>query len=295
MTLYELIEQPDLDEPVLVLALDGWIDAGSAATVAVEVLCDQLDTVTVARFSTDELLDYRARRPVVHLVDGVQRGLTWPSIELRAAADLDGKEILFLVGAEPDRLWHQFADEVTGLALQFGVRLCAGLGAYPAATPHTRPPRVACTASTARLAEQGFLQASLDFPAGMQAAIEQRCDGRGIPALGLWAQVPHYIVPTQMPYPAASVALVEALGRVAELSLPLGDLPARAEATRTRLDELIANNPEHQAMLRQLEAAHEEDVPPERLDRLDAGGDLPTGDELAAELERFLRDQRGDT
>jgi predicted ATP-grasp superfamily ATP-dependent carboligase len=292
MTLYELIEQPDLDEPVLVLALDGWIDAGAAASVAAEVLCDQLDTVTVARFSTDDLLDYRARRPVVHLVDGVQRGLTWPSIELRAAADLDGKEMLLLVGAEPDRLWHQFADEVTGLALQFGVRLCAGLGAYPAATPHTRTPRVACTASTAQLAEHGFLQASLDFPAGMQAAIEQRCDGRGIPSLGLWAQVPHYIVPTQMPYPAGSVALVEALGRVAELSLPLGDLQPRAEATRTRLDELIANNPEHQAMLRQLEAAHEEDEPPERLD---AGGELPTGDELAAELERFLRDQRGDT
>ncbi|HEY8525743.1 MAG TPA: PAC2 family protein [Acidimicrobiales bacterium] len=291
MTLYELIEQPDLDDPVLVLALDGWIDAGGAASVAVETLADELDTVTVARFATDELLDYRARRPVVHLVDGVQRGLTWPSIELRAAADLDGKELLILAGAEPDRLWHQFSDEVTELALQFGVRLCVGLGAYPAATPHTRPPRVACTASTPRLAEVGFLQASLDFPAGIQAAIEQRCDGRGIPAVGLWAQVPHYIVPTQMPYPAASVALVEALGQVAELSLPLGDLPTRAETTRARLDELIANNPEHQAMLRQLEAAHAQDEPPERLD---AGGELPTGDELAAELERFLRDQRGD-
>lgn len=290
MALYELIDRPDLDQPVLVLALDGWIDAGSAAAVAVEMLCDQLDTVTVARFSTEELLDYRARRPVVHLVEGVQRGLTWPSIELRAATDLDGNELLILVGAEPDRLWHQFADEVTGLALDFGVRLCAGLGAYPAATPHTRAPRVACTASTAHLSQQGFLQASLDFPGGMQAAIEQRCDDRGIPSLGLWAQVPHYIVPTQMPYPAGSVALVESLARVAELSLPLGELAARAESTRARLDELIANNPEHQAMLRQLEAAHEEDEPPERLD----ASELPTGDELAAELERFLRDQGDD-
>lgn len=292
MTLYELIDQPDLDQPALVLALDGWIDAGAAASVAAEMLCDQLDTVTVARFSTDDLLDYRARRPVVHLVDGVQRGLTWPSIELRAAADLEGNEMLMLVGAEPDRLWHQFADEVTGLALDFGARLCAGLGAYPAATPHTRTARVACTASTASLADQGFLQASLDFPGGMQAAIEQSCDGRGIPSLGLWAQVPHYIVPTQMPYPAGSLALVEALARVGDLSLPLGDLPTRADATRSRLDELIANNPEHQAMLRQLEAVHEESAePPERMD----AGDLPTGDELAAELERFLRgEQEGD-
>ena len=291
MALYELIEQPDLDHPVLVLALEGWIDAGSSAAVAVEVASDELDTITVARFSTDELIDYRARRPIVHLVDGVQRGLTWPSIELRATVDLDGNEMLLLAGAEPDRLWHQFTEEVVDLALEFGARMCVGLGAYPAPAPHTRPPGVACTASTPRLAELGFLQATLDFPAGVQAAIEQGCDDRGIPALGLWAQVPHYILPAAvpMPYPAGSIALVEALERVADVSLPVGDLPARAEATRARLDDIIANNPEHQAMLRQLEAEHERTTGADRLD-----GNLPTGDELAAELERYLRDQRGD-
>ena len=293
MALYELIEQPDLDEPALVLALDGWIDAGTSAAIAAEVLCEQLETITVARFSTDELIDYRARRPVVHLVDGVQRGLTWPSIELRAASDLDGNEMLVLIGAEPDRLWHQFAREVTDLALDFGVRLCAGLGAYPAPAPHTRPPGVACTASTPKLAEQGFLRATLDFPGGVQAAIEQECDSRGIPALGLWAQVPHYIVPTGMAYPAASVVLIEALARVGNLSLPLGDLPGRADATRARLDELIANNPEHQAMLRQLEASHEEAMGDQPGPQPLQAADLPTGDELAAELERFLRDQHG--
>src|SRR5215471_20875725 len=119
VALYELIEQPDLDEPVVVLALEGWIDAGLAAGGAAETLCDVLDTVTVARFSTDELLDYRARRPIAHLVDGVLRGLTWPSLEIRAATDTAGRDLLLVIGAEPDRLWQQFTDEVVTLALEF--------------------------------------------------------------------------------------------------------------------------------------------------------------------------------
>ncbi|MGH9213447.1 MAG: proteasome assembly chaperone family protein [Acidimicrobiales bacterium] len=285
--LYELIDRPELETPVLVVAMEGWIDAGLAAAGASTVLLDTLDTVTVARFDTDALLDYRARRPTVHMIDGVQKGLTWPSLELRAATDLDGKELLLLVGSEPDRIWHRFVDEVVDLALDFDVRLCVGLGAYPAPAPHTRPSRMACTASTAQLAEAGlFLRASLDFPGGAQAAVEQACDARGIASLGIWAQVPHYA--SGMNYPAASVGLIECLARMADLSLPLGDLPERAAATRSRLDELIGQNPDHEAMLHQLEAAYE------RLDEgiasLD-GAPLPTGDELAAELERFLRDQ----
>jgi len=286
--LYELIEQPDLDDPVLVLAVEGWIDAGLAAATTADVLSDQLDTITVARFSTDDLLDYRARRPIAHLENGVLRGLSWPSLELRAAADLEGKELLLLVGAEPDRLWQQFTDEVVGLALDFGARMCVGLGAYPFAAPHTRPPRVACTASTPSLADGGFLRASLDFPGGIQAAVEQGCHSRGIGSVGLWAQIPHYLPPA-MPFPAGSVALIEALARIGELSLPFGDLPGRAEATRNRLDDLIAQNPEHVAMLHQLETAYEEAEAP----RSFAAEDLPTGDELVAELEQFLRDQRG--
>ncbi len=294
MALYELIDRPDLDAPVLVLALEGWIDAGLAAASAAEVLLEALDTVTVARFDTDELLDYRARRPTVHMVDGVQKGLTWPSLELQAAADLDGKEMLLLVGTEPDRAWHGFVDSVVDLVLTFDVRMCVGLGAYPAPAPHTRPSRVACTASTPSLAEKGFLRATLDFPAGAQAAVEAACDSRGIPSLGIWGQVPHYAA--AMHYPAASLALVESLSSVAELSLPYGDLPDQTKTVRARLDELIAQNPEHQDMVRELEESYEQvdaatNAGPGPL--TDASGSLPTGDELAAELERFLREQPG--
>ena len=290
MALYELIDQPDLEAPVLVLAMEGWIDAGLGATSATEVLLDSLDTITVARFDTDALLDYRARRPTVHMVDGVQRGLVWPYLELRAAADLNGNEMLLLVGSEPDRAWHSFVDEIVDLALDFDARLCLGLGAYPAPAPHTRVARMACTASTPKLADDnGFLRASLDYPGGAQAAIEQSCDQRGIPSMGIWAQVPHYA--SGLPYPAASIGLIETLGRVADLALPLGDLPARADRTRNRLDELISQNPEHTEMLRQLESAYERiDVGPAPLDE----AEFPTGDELAAELERYLREQRDD-
>ena len=290
MALYELIEQPDLDEPVLVIALEGWIDAGLSASGAAAALGDALETITVARFSTDDLIDYRARRPIVHLTDGVLRGMTWPEIELRAATDVDGRELLLLVGDEPDRLWHQFTDEVVTLALDFGVRMCVGLGAYPFAAPHTRPPRVACTASTPQLAEGSFLRASLDFAGGIQAAIEQSCHDRGIPSLGVWAQIPHYL-PTRMPFPAGSQALIESVNLVADLTLPLGDLPSRAQATRARLDELIAQNPEHGEMLTRLEEAWDQSEP---ADEPMAIGDLPSGDELVAELEEFLRDQRPD-
>jgi hypothetical protein len=285
--LYELIDRPELESPTLVLALEGWIDAGLSTEAAAATLLDGLDTVTVARFDTDELIDYRARRPTAHLIEGIQKGLTWPSLELRAASDLDGRALLLLVGSEPDRSWHRFVDEVVALALDFDARLCVGLGAYPAPAPHTRPPRLACTASTPELAETGaFLRASLDFPAGAQAAVEQGCDTSGIPALGLWAQVPHYAA--AMNYPGAAVALIEGLGRLADLSLPLGDLPDQALHVRNRLDELISQNADHQAMLRQLEASYErlEDG----LASLD-GMPLPTGDELADEFQRFLREQ----
>ena len=222
MALYELIERPDLDEPLLVLALEGWIDAGLAAAGAAEVLTDRLDTVTVARFSTDDLLDYRARRPIAHLNDGVLRGLTWPEIELRAATDGDGNEMLLLVGAEPDRLWHRFTDEVVSLALDFGVRMCVGLGAYPFAAPHTRSPRVACTASTARLAE-GTSSVVLDFRRSMPRSTGVRRARHPLAGCGR-------ISPTtsdNMPFPGARGA-VEGLTCLSTWPCPLAsDGPGR--------------------------------------------------------------------
>lgn len=283
---FELVERPELEAPVLVLALDGWIDAGFGATNARSALLEGLETVAVGSFDADALLDHRARRPTLHLADGVVSDLAWPAVELRAASDAAGNDLLLLVGAEPDHTWRAFSEAVVDLAMEFGVRLTVGLGAYPAPAPHTRPVRLAASASTPALAQRfDYLRATIDVPAGVQAAIEHRSAQEGVPAIGLWAQVPHYAA--AMPYPAASAALVDGLAELAELSLDSTELHSQAASMRRRLDALIADNGEHQAMVRQLE------------EQADAAGDaatlmtgpLPSGDELAAELERYLREQ----
>ncbi len=171
MALYELHDRPSLDQPVLVVVLEGWIDAGFAAGRAMQTLLNELDTYPVASFDADALLDHRARRPVMHLVEGVNTGLSWPGIELRAGTDSAGNDLLLLVGAEPDHAWRQFIEAVLELAELFDVRMLVGLGAYPATVPHTRPVTMSVTAATEELAAvSGLLRGTLDVPAGVQAA-----------------------------------------------------------------------------------------------------------------------------
>lgn len=274
--IYELLEQPDLESPVLVLALDGWVDAGLAAQTARAALLEALDTVTVATFDADDLLDHRARRPVMSLHDGILTALTWPSIELRAATDADGNDLLLLVGAEPDHRWRAFTGAVVDLAMQFGSRLAVGLGAYPAPVPHTRTTRLACSASDEHLARFCAVRTTVDVPGGVHAAIERRAAEAGLPAIGLWAQIPHYA--SAMPSPAGAAALLDGLAQVATLGIDTDDLHAQAAANRERLDELVAANPEHLEMVRRLEEAWDAD-------------ESTTGEVLASEIERFLREQ----
>jgi proteasome assembly chaperone (PAC2) family protein len=279
-SLYELIERPDLESPVLLMVLKGWIDAGLGADGAAEVLVDNLERRTVARFDSDVLLDWRARRPVMRLDDGINAQLSWEETELSWARDDAGNDLLLLLGNEPDHAWLGFSEQVVDLAVDLGARLVLGLGAYPAPAPHTRPPLLAASASQESLAA-GLLRSSVEVPTGVQGMIERRAALRDLPALGLWAQVPHYV--SAMPYPAASLALLETASRVAGLQLPVADLADRAAANRTRLDELISQNPEHQSMVAQLEAQADEA-------EANAALSATSGDELAAELERYLRE-----
>ena len=285
MSLYEVLEQPDLESPVLVLALDGWVDAGLGAQTARAALLSTLDTITVATFDADEILDHRARRPVMHLVDGILTGLTWPTTELRAATDADGNDLLLLVGSEPDQRWGAFTKAVVDLAMDAGSRLVVGLGAYPAPVPHTRATRLACSASDDDLARFCSVRTTVDVPGGIHAAIERRAAEVGLPSIGLWAQVPHYA--SAMPSPAAAAALLDGLAQIGSLSLDTGELHSQADAARERIDELIAANPEHLAMVQRLE----EQWDGEESGATDAA--IPSGDELASEIERFLREQGG--
>ncbi|MGH9084468.1 MAG: PAC2 family protein [Acidimicrobiales bacterium] len=278
--LYRTLSEPELDAPVMVMALKGWIDAGLGADGAAETLVAEMRCETIARFDADALLDWRARRPVMRLEDGVNANLSWEETELSWAKDPQGHDVLLLLGNEPDHAWLSFSEAVIDLAAGFGTRLVVGLGAYPTPVPHTRPPLLAASASSDELA-QGLVRNTVEVPSGVQGMIERRAAVRGLPAIGLWAQVPHYVA--AMPYPAASLALIEGANRVAGLSLPLADLAERARTSRARIDELIAQNPEHQAMLEQLEQQADEHATTQLA--------AASGDELVAELERFLRDQ----
>ncbi len=286
MALYERRPSRQPDRPVLVIGLEGWVDAGLGATAATNALLGSIPTEVLATFDGDDLIDQRARRPVLRIVEGLNAGLKWPEIRLLVGEDRSGNDMLFLVGPEPDLHWRPFVAGVVELAQDLGVRLAVGLGAFPAAAPHTRPVRLAATATTSELASRvGVVPGTLEVPAGIEAALEQGFAATDIPAVGLWARVPHYV--SAMPYPAASAALVDGLASIAGLTLESGGLHAAADVTRSRVDELIAQSSEHEAMVSQLE----ENIDQAEGTPLDIGP-LPSGDEIAAELQRYLRGER---
>ena len=278
------LADPDLHEPVLVIGLEGWIDAGLGATTAMNTLLNTIHTEVLTTFDTEYFIDQRARRPLARIVNGVTTELTWPEVQLRYGRDGDGADILFLVGPEPDFHWSDFVEVVTDAAGRFDVRLVVGLGAFPAPTPHTRPVRVIATAPQASahlLPLVGTVTGELEVPAGISAALELGFAEVDMDVLTLWARVPHYVA--SMPYPQAAAALIEGLARIGGLTLDASHLRASADEARQRVDDLVTNNPDHSSMVEQLEDAADE------IEGTSLGDDLPSGDELAAELERFLR------
>ena len=283
-TLFELIDIPALRNPVLVLALEGWIDAAGATRAARQLLVEVGAERRLVRFDTDRLLDHRARRPTLRLVDGVASGLVWPSLELSLLEGIDGAELLLLHGPEPDHEWKAFAASVRGLVRRMGVSMVVGLGAYPAAVPHTRPTRLSCTAGSAEMATRlEVVTTSAEVPAGAQAVVEAEMTAGGVPTIGLWAQVPHYL--SAGPYPPATLALLAGVTELTSAVVDTGPLPGQALAARGRIDELVGRNPEHVAMIEKLESAYD--------DLHEPGAQLPSGEDLAAELEAFLRTQDG--
>ena len=286
---------PQLDRPVLVTAFEGWIDASGAAAAAMRALIAALDVRTIATFDGDSFIDFRARRPVMELREGVNTRLAWTDIEVGVGRTAGGIDVVTLTGPEPDMRWHAFARSVTALATQLGVHQMVALGAYPFATPHTRPPRISVTSPSREVVDGlPYLRSSLDAPAGMTAALEHSFTGAGVTALGLWVQVPHYV--SAMPFPRSSMVLLDALAAVTGVAVDTDRLAGEADDHERRIDRLVAANDDHVAMLRQLEQAYD------ALTDLTGGGStgrelpagpLPSGDDLAAEIERFLREQGG--
>ena len=282
-----------LKDPLLVVALEGWIEAGYASATAVGTLKQQIRTHRLLRFDTDELLDQRARRPTMRLINGVNTELRWPRLQLRHGRDSAGQDLLVLTGPEPDMRWNAFVRALMEVVERLDVRLCVGFGAFPAAAPHTRPVSIGATATSQKLADEvGYLEATMDIPGGVQAAIERGFAEAGRPAVGLWARVPHYAA--AMPFPAAASALLETLARVTGLVIDTVELRNAGTAANAQIDQLVQNNPEHVEMVRRLEEQVASEMPmrPGRFGMAGGDlGDLPSGDELAAELEKYLREQ----
>ena len=282
-SLYELHSHGTLESPVLLLATESWTDAGLGAQAAIAQILETIPTEVLATFNSDDLIDFRSRRPIVRIADGVVEGLSWPEIQLRAGRDGAGRSLLVLGGPEPDMAWHAFVRAVVDLATKLEVRLVAGLGAYPAPVPHTRPVRLMAIATRPELAAQvGVVPGTAEMPAGIQTALQEGFAAAGVPAIGVWARVPHYLAAT--PYPAAAAALVDALASVAGLKLDAEPLHAAAASIVGQIDEIVANNEEYRVLVSRLEAAFDDELTPP--------SGLPSGDELAAELERFLRGEQ---
>ena len=278
MPLY-LLSTPDepLVAPAIVAAFDGWIDAAGASTAAAERIA--AEGGPLATFDADVLFDYRARRPVLDIVDGTLTELTWPELTLRRT-HVGGRDLLVLTGAEPDFRWRELGQDLQELALRLGVVEWVSLGSIPTAVPHTRPVPILATASREGLLhddEQQGPAGLLRVPGAALSTVEMAVASAGIPAVGFYAQVPHYI---GGPFAAGSIAILEHAGRHLGVELPLGPLPDEAMAQRQRLDAIVQADEDSRSYV-------------ERLESVVDNQELPTGDELVSEIERFLQ-QRGE-
>ena len=285
-----LAPRPELTDPVMVVMLTGWIDAGGAARAAVEAIETESACSPIAQFDDDLYIDYRARRPTMELREGLNNLLDWERITIAVGRDQTGHDLVLLTGPEPDMAWHRFTRTVGELASELGVRRMAHLGAYPFAVPHTRSARLSVSSpSQDVLATVSFLRSSIDVPAGVAASLELEFHGRGIPSLGIWAQVPHYI--SAMSYPAASVALLEGLREATDVVIDAAELRNEVIVQGRRLDALVAGNDEHATMIEQLEQLYDATTDAVAVEYGGPSLEMRSGDELAAELEEYLRDQ----
>jgi predicted ATP-grasp superfamily ATP-dependent carboligase len=291
--LYQLApDLPELGRPVLIQALTGFVDAGSASRLAREHLLATLPARVVATFDIDTLLDYRSRRPIMVFVEDHWESYEEPTLALHLLHDSSNTPFLLLAGPEPDLLWERFTDAVTGLIDRFGVQLTVGLNAIPMGVPHTRPAGVTAHATRRDLivGYEPWLR-RVQVPASAGHLLEYRLGQRGRDAMGFAVHVPHYLA--QSEYPAAAERLLTAVSKATGLLLPTESLRTAAEAARAEIDQQIAQAEEAATVVRALEQQYDAFVRGQEGASLlaEPTGPLPTAEELGAELERFLAEQ----
>jgi predicted ATP-grasp superfamily ATP-dependent carboligase len=281
----EIDALPQLREPTLVVALSGWVDAGLAGIGTIAVLRDHLGAARrFGRMDLSEVMDLQQTRPTIHLAGGVQREIDWPQLEFEAGNV--GLDVVLCSGPEPSLQWRAVLGQVVDLARQLGVKRAYTLGGIPAMASHRRRVEVLTTATSEELAEAtGAWRQDYEGPTGAQSVLQVLLGEAGIPCVGLWAQVPHYLAASASP-PAIRSLLVR-LREIAGVDVDLTDLEGQAIAYIQRVEEGLAERPDVVDIIQAIEDA--DDTAPE-VDDLPEG-DLPSGDELASEIERFLRGQ----
>jgi proteasome assembly chaperone (PAC2) family protein len=280
-----LIGRPRLRRPVLLAGFDGWNDAGEAATSALDSIGEALEAEVFAVLDPEEFYDFQETRPTVRLVDG-RRQIDWPAVELRAARLPRAEHDLILVrGHEPHLRWRSFAAEVVDAAAAFGVEMVVTVGALLADVPHTRPVQVVSSAGDRALGERlGLPVSRYEGPTGILGVLADAALKAGIPSVGLWAALPHYV--HLAPNPWGAMALVEELGRLLPLAVDTSELAAQTEGFDAAVADLVDENPELAGYIERLEADVDED------DHRPTLADVPP-DQLVAEVERYLRDHPG--
>lgn len=265
---------PELREPVLVVALQGWVDAGMAGSEGVDRLREQLDAGRrFARIDLSDLVDLQQTRPEVRIVDGVTRRITWPEIE--CVAGRVGRDVVLVTGPEPSLRWRSVIGALVDMATRLGVVVAYGLGAMPAVTTHRRPIDVLATATDDSLAEQvGALRTDYVGLTGLQTALLVALGEAGIPSVGLWGQVPHYLAGSASP--PATRAVLDRLVGLTGIAVDLAPLDRDVERYAVKVEAGLADRPDVAELVQAIEAEHPS---------------IPSGDELVTEIEQFLRSQ----
>jgi proteasome assembly chaperone (PAC2) family protein len=279
--------RPDgLRAPALVCAFTGWNDAGDAASAAIQFLGASLGATRFATIDPEEFYDFQATRPKVSLIEGRTRRTTWPEIEIYAArVPRAPRDLVLLAGAEPSMRWRSFSRLVVDLAEALGTQMVVTLGALLADVPHSRPvPITGLSSDDALVQRLGLPGSSYEGPTGIVGVLHAACQEAGMPTASLWASVPHYVAAA--PNPKAALALVRKLESLVGVTVDASELESAAGDYERQVSLAVQSDPDVQAFVERLEAAAEEEEPTLRPQ------DLPSGDVLAREFQRFLR-QRG--
>jgi predicted ATP-grasp superfamily ATP-dependent carboligase len=287
----EIYEIPALRSPIMVIAFGGWSDAGEAATGVITHLLNAFDSDNSENFDGDrstligevdseDFYDFQVNRPLIFVDSSMVRSLTWPGVQIFGLRNPDGDRDFVLVrGVEPSMRWRTFASQILDLAEDLEVELVITLGSMLADTPHTRAIPVSGTGAHPDIATRLGVEVSrYEGPTGILAVIQDGCVRRGIDAIALWAAVPHYANAT--PSPKATLALVNGLEDFLEISLPQGDLPESALAWESAVNEMVKEDSDIEEYIKTLE---------ESKDASEISDE--SGEELAREVERFLRRQ----